>query len=185
MIRLAGWIAAGLVLGAIVHFATVLALPATATRTSFARLAAFTEVNKVALLPQPSPNDAILPLMDPAFATAVCRYDLTAGALKVRMPVMPAYGSMTFYTRGGIAYYAINDRGAGRRMVELELMTPEQRSALELDEDETAADRLIIQAATPTGLIAFRAFAPEPSNMPVVRGALNASECALQAPAKN
>lgn len=185
MIRLIGWAIGGLLLGAIVHFATILALPAAATRTSFARLSERTDVNKVTLLSQPAPGDTLLPFADPAFATAICRYDLKAGALKVRMPVMPAYGSLTFYTSEGVAFYAINDRGAGRRVVELELMTTEQRNALELDEDETAADRLIIRAVTATGLIVMRGFAPEPSVMPTVRGALSASECAPQAPARS
>ena len=61
--------------------------------------------------------------MDPAFATAVCRYDLADGPLKLTVPVSPAYTSVSFYTRHGVAYYAINDRAAGRRVIELELMT--------------------------------------------------------------
>ena len=61
--------------------------------------------------------------MDPAFATAVCRYDLAGGPLKLRVPVSQAYTSVSFYTRNGVAYYAINDRAAGRRVIELDLMT--------------------------------------------------------------
>ena len=73
--------------------------------------------------PPPTPDDAVLPFMDPAFATAVCRYDLAAGPLKLRVPVSQAYTSVSFYTRNGVAYYAINDRAAGRRIIELDLMT--------------------------------------------------------------
>ena len=61
--------------------------------------------------------------MDPAFASAVCRYDLSGGSLKFSAPVSPAYTSVSFYTRNGVAYYAINDRAAGRRVIELDLMT--------------------------------------------------------------
>lgn len=182
MIRWIGWTIAGLVLGAIVHLGTILALPMTATRDSFARIAAITDPNAVKLLPQPSPTEAFLPFVDPAFATAVCRYDVSAGALKVRMPVTQAYGSLTFYRRDGTAFYAINDRAAGRRWIELELMTATQRGLIETEEDETAADRLIVQAPAPTGLLVMRALAPEPSAMPSVRGALSAAECTLQPP---
>ena len=54
-----------------------------------------------------------MPFMDPAFAAAVCRYDLTNGSLKLIAPVSQAYTSVTFYTRKSVAYYAINDRAAG------------------------------------------------------------------------
>ena len=63
------------------------------------------------------------------------------------MPVSPAYTSVSFYTRYDVAYYAINDRAAGRRAIELDLMTAEQHGELPEDEDVTAADRLIVEIA--------------------------------------
>ena len=71
----------------------------------------------------PTPQNALMPFMDPAFAAAVCRYDLANGPLKLTAPISPAYTSVSFYTRRGVAYYAINDRAAGRRHIELDLMT--------------------------------------------------------------
>ena len=47
-------------------------------------------------------------------------------------------------------------------MIELDLMTEEQHSALPEDEEVTAADRLIIDSPTATGLIVLKALAPEP-----------------------
>ena len=105
---------------------------------------------------------------------AVCRYDLTDGPLKLNAPVSQAYTSVTFYTRNGVAYYAINDRAAGRRAIELDLMTPEQRAQLPEEEDVTAADRLIIESPTTSGLIVLRALAPEPGLMPMARRRLPA-----------
>ena len=100
---------------------------------------------------------------------AVCRYDLANGPLKFTVPVSPAYTSVSFYTRRGVAYYAINDRAAGRRVIELDLMTAAQRAELPEDEDVTAADRLIVESPTRTGLIVMRALAPEPGLMPMAR----------------
>jgi uncharacterized membrane protein len=65
--------------------------------------------------------------MGPSFASAVCRYDLAGGPLKLQTPISQSCTSVSFYTRQGIAYCAINDRAAGRRTIELELMTPQQR----------------------------------------------------------
>jgi len=64
-----------------------------------------------------------MPLMDPAFAIAICRYDLSGGSIKLAVPVSQAYTSVSFYTRNEVAYYAINDRSAGRKVIELDLMT--------------------------------------------------------------
>lgn len=180
MIRWLLWLLGGAVLGGIVHLTTVLALPRTATQDAHSRLTPITPVNAVVPLPAPIPAAAIMPFMDPAFATAVCRYDLSNGPLKLTAPVSQAYTSVSFYTRYGVAYYAINDRAAGRRVIELDLMTPEQRSQLPEEEDVTAADRLIIESPTANGLIVLRALAPEPGLMPMASTALAGARCRIQ-----
>jgi uncharacterized membrane protein len=124
--------------------------------------------------------------MDPAFAVAVCRYDLSSGPIKLKVPVSQAYTSVSFYTRNELAYYAINDRSAGKKVIELDLMTEAQHNDLPEDEDITAADRLIIDAPTTTGLIVMKALAAEPGLMPLARASLEASSCSVQSeqPAK-
>ena len=178
MIRWLLWLLGGLLLGGIVHLATVLLLPRTATQDAYTRLSASAPANSIVPLPAPTPDDAMLPFMDPAFATAVCRYDLTDGPIKLSVPVSLAYTSVSFYTRRGVAYYAINDRAAGRRVIELELMTTDQRAELPGDEEVTAADRLIVESPTLTGLIVIKALAPEPGLMPTAQTALTAAKCA-------
>lgn len=180
MIRWFAWALAGVLLGGIVHLATVLLLPTMATRDAYARLEPLTETNRMTLLPQPAPQGSALPFLDPAFATAVCRYDLTSAPLKLQVTVTAAYTSLSFFTRRGVGYYAINDRAAARRVIELDLMTPEQRSHVQEDEEVTAADRLIVESPTTTGLILVRALAPEPSAIPIVRGVLASAQCRSQ-----
>ena len=94
----------------------MLVLPRTATQDAYSRLTPITPVNAVTPVPQPTPQNEVMPFMDPAFATAVCRYDLSNGAAQAhRSRSAAAYTSVSFYTRHGVAYYAINDRAAGRR----------------------------------------------------------------------
>ena len=174
------WILAALVLGGIVHLSTVLAMPQAAKQDAYARLAPIAPVNTMALLPAPSAQAAVMPFMDPAFAVAVCRYDLAGGPLKLNAPVNQSYTSVTFYTRNSVAYYAINDRAAGRRAIELDLMTAEQHAQMPEEEDVTAADRLIIDSPTNTGLIVLRALAAEPSLMAMSRRALATAECRVE-----
>lgn len=180
IIRWLLWLLAGLILGGVVHLATVLTLPATASRDAYARLAPVAPVNAFTLLPAPQPDQALLPFMDPAFAAAVCRYDLTKGPVKLIAPVSQAYTSVTFYARNGVAYYAINDRAAGKRQVELDLMTTAQRDALPTEEDVTAADRLIVESPTPVGLIVVRALIPEHGLQPMANAAVSAAQCKAQ-----
>jgi uncharacterized membrane protein len=158
----------------------VIILPRTATQDAYARLSPIAPVNSVVTLPVPSPDKAVMPFMDPAFASAVCRYDLSKGPLKLTVPVSPAYTSVSFYTRYDVAYYAINDRAAGRRVIELDLMTSAQHDQVPEDEEVTAADRLIVESPTVTGLIAIRAMAPEPGLMRAAQSAIAASQCVQQ-----
>jgi uncharacterized membrane protein len=177
MIRWLLWLLAGCLLGGIVHLISVLVLPNTATQDAYSRLAPLGAANTVAAVPQPSPQSEVMPFMDPALAMAVCRYDLSAGPMKLSVPLSPAYTSVSFYTRRGVAYYAINDRAAGRRQIELQLMTAAQRSDLPEDEEVTAADRLIVESPSLTGLILLKALATEPGLMPAARAALSRATC--------
>ena len=180
MIRWLLLILGGALLGGIVHLATVILLPRTATQDAYARLTPVAPVNTVVALPAPTPDKAIMPFMDPAFASAVCRYDLSDGMLRLIAPVSQAYTSVTFYTRKSIAYYAINDRAAGRRTIELDLMTPEQHAEVPEEEDVTAADRLIIESPSKVGLVVLRALAPERGLMAMARQALAGATCGIR-----
>ena len=180
MIRWLLWLLAGALLGGIVHLVAVLILPHTATQDAFTRLSAIAQTNMVTAVPSPTPQSEIIPFMDPAFANSVCRYDLSAGPIKLAVPVSPAYTSVSFYTRRGVAYYAINDRAAGRRLIELQLMTAAQHAELPEEEDVTAADRLIVESPSETGLIVMRALAPEPGLMPAARAILNNATCRVE-----
>jgi uncharacterized membrane protein len=180
MIRLAFTIIAGVLLGAIVHLVSVLALPRIASQDAYSRLTPTTKLNAVTQLPSADPSYTMMPYMDPAFAVAVCRYDLSDGPIKLTVPVSQAYTSVSFYTRNEVAYYAINDRSAGKKVIELDLMTEAQHNDLPEDEDVTAADRLIIDSPTSTGLIVMKALAPEPGLMPQAEASLAASNCKVQ-----
>jgi uncharacterized membrane protein len=177
MIRWLLWLLAGALLGGIVHLIAILILPRTATQDAYTRLTPIAPVNVATAVPQPSPQSELMPFMDPAFASAVCRYDLGTGPIKLTVPISPAYTSVSFYTRRGVAYYAINDRSAGRRQIELQLMTAVQHADLPEEEDVTAADRLIVESPSGTGLIVMRALAPEPGMMPAAQAALGKATC--------
>jgi uncharacterized membrane protein len=177
VIRFLLWLLGGVLLGGVVHLVTILMLPAMATQDAYSRVAPLAPVNKVVPLPAPAPDKAAMPFMDPAFAMAVCRYDLTGAPLKFSVPISQAYTSVSFYTRSDVAYYAINDRAAGRRVIELDLMTPEQHSDQPESEDTTAADKLVVESPSKTGLIVIKALAAEPGLLAAAQSTLAAAKC--------
>src|SRR5262249_30580602 len=162
------------------HLATILALPRTASQDAYARLEPITTVNTMTPIPRPTAAKALLPYMDPAFAVAVCRYDLDNGPMRLTSPVSQAYTSVTFYTRRGVAYYGINDRAAGRRTIDLYLMTVPQHEAMRGDPGVPAADRLIMESPPPTALIVLRALSPEPGLMKMAEASVAGARCATQ-----
>ena len=146
------------------HLVSVLALPRIATQDAYSRLTPMTTLNAVTPLAAGRSRQLADAFHGPgAFALAVCRYDLSGGPIKLTVPVSQAYTSVSFYTRNDIAYYAINDRSAGRKVIELDLMTEAQHAELPEEEDVTAADRLIIDSPSTTGLIVMKALAPSPA----------------------
>jgi uncharacterized membrane protein len=175
------WVVAGLLLGVAVHILSVFALPRLAPQDARSRLADVTTVNRVTTLSGRS--EVVLPLADPAFETAVCRYDLTAGALHVRAPVTPHYTAIALYTSTGIAFGAINDRAATRRTLDLFVVTQAQRRELSTDEEDTAADNLILVSPTTEGFVLIRALVVQPSLAPIVREQLaSQSLCEILTP---
>lgn len=165
-----------LVLGLMVHLASILAMPLLAPKTAYARLAEVAKVNQMTLLPDATPAGMLLPMTDPAFVSAVCLYDLSARPLRVRVPATQDYTSVSFYTARGLPFYALSDQAAGR-VIELDLLSTAQRAALPEDEEITAADRLVVESPTQTGIVLVRAYARYPDLKPQVRRQLEAAGC--------
>jgi uncharacterized membrane protein len=171
-------IAAGLVIGGLVHLTTVLALPRLALEDAFTRVERLGQANQVHLVSAPTPFEATLPRLDPAFAHAACRYDLRDSPIRVTIPLAPDYMSVSFYTRHGLPYYALNDRAAAQRVIDLQLMTPQQRAVLPQDEEITAADRLIVESPSAEGVVLIRAFVREQGVLDATLARLRDARCA-------
>ncbi|MGQ3675991.1 DUF1254 domain-containing protein [Xanthobacter sp. TB0139] len=190
-----GWLllplAFAVVLAGITHIVSILLMPTVAERGAYARLSGLAGQNEMVLLADPTPQHMALPMMDPAFITAICLFDIASQPLKVQVPATSDYVSVSFYTDKGLAFYALTDKAAARapelaappdavreeEEIELDLMTAEQKAVLPEDETITAADRLIIVAPVPRGIIAVRAFVSSPSLHGQIRHMLERASC--------
>ena len=169
---------AGLVLGLIVHLAGVLIIPYVAERDAYSRLSDVGAVNALTLVEDPATLAEALPASDPAFVSAVCLYDLTQAPLKVRVPTTEDYTSISFYTRYGLPFYAINDRSAGRTVIELDLMNARQKAAMPEDDEVTVADRLVVESPSQEGIVVIRGLARERGARDEAKAAIAAASCA-------
>ena len=161
--------------------ATVLLLPNLATQDAYARVLRDRSGQRRHAVPAADAGECVHAVHGPSFRlVGMPLRSLAVRRLKFSVPISPAYTSVSFYTRADVAYYAINDRAAGRRVDRAR--SDDQCTARELPENEeiTAADRLIVTSPTTTGLIVISALAPEPGWTPAARSALAAARCRPQ-----
>ena len=177
MIRIVLPILAGLALGGLVHILSIFALPQLAQNDAYTRLSKLGKTNEIVQVPDPTPFDALLPRMDPAFVFVACIFDLSRGPLAISVPTSPDMTSVAFYTRQGRVFYSLNDRAAARLSIDLQLMTAQQRALLPPNEDVTAADRLIIESPAIEGTIFIRAFVREEGARQNIRALLSNAKC--------
>jgi uncharacterized membrane protein len=170
-------IVCGLVLGAIVHLAVVLRVPALAQRDAFARLSPVAKGDSAQLVAGAIPPQD-MPLPDPAVAVAVCGFDLGKGPLRIAASTFPYLETLSFHQRGGGVFYALTDRAAVRGSIEIMLMTQRQLNEQLAREDEDEIVReLRVVSPVQQGLVVARALAPWPSQRKQAEAAVRAVTC--------
>ena len=141
----------------IVHIASLLLVPRVAPDDAYARLVAVAPEGRVTVLPRAAtPGDA-LPDRDPAVATAVCRYDLAAGPLRVFAALTgQGFVALTLHARSGVAYYGLNDRAGNEGKLDFVVMTPAQRDEAQAKDAADAAVRDVrVLAPERQGFVSF------------------------------
>lgn len=120
-------IAVGLIAGGIVHIVATLMVPMLATGSAWQRLAADLPVNRMLVLPPATPDKQPLPFLGTDVRLAVCRYDLSRGAVSVSA-VLPEKGwTLGLYTPAGDNFYAVPAQDFRRSDVKFTLAAQPQR----------------------------------------------------------
>ena len=198
----------GLVLAAIVHLATVLAIPTLSRTDALSRtrgtLSADQAVLVRALAPQgqeqqqqdqqrqgqqggspTAPLPSWLPAADPDVAVAVCAYNLDEGPMRVAARASGLFQSISLHSRAG-AFYAITDQAAVRGAIDLVLMTRRQFDEVlaQSDEDEVSRDVRVVAPAR-EGYVVVRVLAALPSQRAEADAAARRVACTLDVPSDN
>ena len=176
------FVAAVAAAAALVHFAVVLLAPVVASRDAFARVAELGPPGATEPLPRAAPGEKRFPWDDPALAASVCRYDLSAGPVRVTAPTGRAgFASISFHSRRGAVFYALTDRAATKGRIEAVIVTAAQLRALAArdDEDDPSQDLRIV-SPTIEGFVIMRAFSELPSLYSAAAEQVKAMTCATE-----
>lgn len=183
------WAAATLLIAGIVHVVSVLLMPGLAPRDALIRL---TEVARAAssdggvvLLAPMQPGAETLPFEDPAFAEAVCVFDLTKGLLRVTADAdNENLLGLSFHANAGRIFHAMTDRSAIKGKIDIVVGDARQIDALESAEDEAPAQEVRLTAPTKRGFVLIRSFAKSVSDQERARNRLRAVACTRFEPPK-
>lgn len=165
----------------IVHIASILILPWVAPHDAFARVASAAPVNAVQVLPRPTSHQNPVPFRDPALATAVCRYDLRQGPVRIAALVNDsAFLAVSFHGRFGLPFYGLNDRASNDGKIEVLLLSASQLEKLEAadSEDDPVRD---VRVTSPTleGFVQFDVL-PRVGGYPAAEQALKSVSCHVE-----
>lgn len=158
---------AGLILAAIVHIVTVLAIPALSQRDAAHAYRELGTEGHAEMAPSPG-NARGLPALreaDPNVVTAICSYDLSTGPMRIVARTGTLLLGLTLHRQGGGVLYAITDRAAIRGTLEFLVMTEAQRDErIAADEEGETSRELRIVSDTEQGLIVARVLLRLPSD---------------------
>lgn len=178
------WAIATLFIAGIVHIVSVLLMPTVAPRDAYARLAAAARkaadpAQGVVMLPAAAPGAETLPFEDPAFAEAVCVYDLSKGLLRVRATTeSDEYLGVSFHASAGRIYHAMTDRSAIKGKIDIVVGDARQIGALEAeDEGDAPPQEVRLTAPTKRGFVLFRSLAKRATDHERARGRLATVKC--------
>lgn len=179
----------GLVLAGIVHIVAVLAIPRLAETDAVSRARTSENLDHpqaiyaVATGDTPAPQEAWLPIPDPAVAVGVCAFDLSDGPMRVSARTGALALSLAAHGRQG-AFYAVTDQAAVRGALDLVILTRAQYDQALADDDENEPSRDVrIVAPEGRGFVVVRVIAGLPSQREAANAAVRAVSCTTDASA--
>lgn len=178
MIRVLFILVIGLIGGGIIHIGAVLGLARFVDPDHLTRFSAFGPANRFNPLPRVTPTSQPLPLLDPSFAHALCRFSVAAEPLRIRVAPPDRLWTMALYDRRGVNVYHLNDRVGEGRAVELLVMTARQVARLRENPPEDLDSLTVVEwPGTPEGAALLRVYAPTPASRADAAETLKNARC--------
>ena len=178
-VRIPGlYVVLGIVLAGLIHIIAVLTLPALAPKNAWARLVPLGAANAMIQLPPSRPGQQVLPMMAPDIRYAFCRYDLSAGPVRLRAAVPDDLWLIAFYTPEGDNFYTV--AGADMKRPQIEVVIARADQSVEeagVDAPEEADEVVVVNSPVTEGIAIIRAPLAGPSRASRAELALKSTYC--------
>lgn len=165
------------VLAGIVHILIILLIPNYAAKDAWAKLAGVAGPWKFVMVAEPGGQNSVLPVVDPAFGTAACRYDLSEAPVKVTGDGQLPFWSIAIFDRQGRNIYSFNDRTAIERKLSLLVINPVQMAQIRKNPPPDSDKAVLVETNSSQGFVIIRAFQENSSWGPAVRKFLTEAKC--------
>lgn len=164
------------VMAVLAHVTSLFLLPSLSRDDSLSRLERGAAINRTVLIEEAEMK--ALPLVDPAVAMAVCHYDLTAGPVRIRVPLSETFLSISLAQKQRGIYASVSDRAATGGSLDLVVATQDQLDRItRLDEEDQAIEEIRIAAPRSTGLAILKVVVDRPSSRERALDVLRAARC--------
>lgn len=158
------------------HILSLFAVPRLAQKDAFTWLAQDAPLHMVAVVEPRRLRSSTH--IDPNFVLGVCRYDLSGGPLRLRLPLSEAFTSVSFAQSGKGVFASVSDRAATGGTLDIVVATPAQAARIAaLDEEDQVVEELRIRAPTPKGLAILSVFVEQASARERANAALARAHC--------
>ncbi len=171
-----------LVFAALIHLASVFAMPYFSTDDAWSRLSRALQANRFAVLERGAAGEQFLPYEDPGTFMGACVFDLAAGPVRVTADFSgEGLVIVSFHDRRGSTFYGLNDRGGLRGKLDALIVTGPQLGAIEAaTPDDEPVQELRLLSPTPVGYVIARSVIMDRSDVESARRRLAPIACAQQ-----
>ena len=170
-------LALAFVLAGIVHILIILLIPNYAAKDAWTKLDEVAGPWKFSIVAQPGGRNETLPLVDPAFGTAACRYDLSEAPLLVTAEGHLPFWSIAIFDRQGRNIYSFNDRTAIGRQLSLLVVNPVQLAQIRKNPPPESDKAVMVETSISQGFVLIRALQEDRSWTPTVQQFLSNAKC--------
>lgn len=177
MKRLIYTLLVGLVLAGIVHILIIVFVPSYAAKDAWTNLEQVGEPWTFNVVATPGEPSSLLPVVDPMFGVAACRYDLSEAPLKVEAEGLLPFWSVAIFDRQGRNIYSFNDRTAIERRLSLIVVDAVQMAQMRKNPPPDSENAVLVQSDLKQGFVLIRALQPDASWKPELDRFLREANC--------
>lgn len=168
------------IVAGLTHIASIFLTPYFSTRDIYARLEAGAPANHLAMID--SADLRSFPFADTNLAVAVCRYDLAAGPVRLRVPLSETFLVMALAERSSGIFASVSDRAATGGMLDVVVATAPQLDRIaRLDDEDQAVEEVRVAAPGLKGLAILKVFIDRPSARERAEALLRRAQCESEA----